>query len=300
MSAPQKKAWTIASLVSWAAEYLQNKGIDSPRLDAELLISHALGLRRIELYTQWDRPIIEAELQTLKPLVQRRAGREPLAYILGKKEFYSLAFQVGPQVLIPRPESELLVELGLQKLKDITGGPTNILDLGTGSGCLLTTLLKQWPSATGTGVDLQEDALVVAKQNSEHHGVAERCQWLQWDLAQSWPKSLAGPYDLVVANPPYIPTEEYAHLAPEIRDFEPAVALSPGPEGLEAFRWIFPCLSGRLKPQAWALFEMAADQGPALRHLAADLLPGWAVQVIPDLQGLERVLALQCPDDRPS
>lgn len=295
MNAPAPERWTMARLVPWATEYLAGKGVDSPRLDAELLISHLLGLKRIELYTQWDRPLTPEELQSFKPLLQRRAAREPLAYILGIKEFYSLPIHVGPHTLIPRPESEQLVELGLQALAE-KSGPARILDLGTGSGCLLAALLKNSETAQGLGVDLGEDTLQMAGQNLQTLGLDDRGRLLCWDLSLEWPEELAGPFDLIVANLPYISEGDLAELPPEIRDHEPRPALSPGPTGLESFEWVLPRLPGRLAPGAWALFEMGCDQGQRLRELAEAGLPGWFRQIHRDLQGLDRILALQAPE----
>lgn len=295
MNAAAPERWTMARLVPWAADYLAGKGVDSPRLDAELLISHVLGLKRIELYTQWDRPISPEELQAFKPLLQRRAAREPLAYILGTKEFYSLPILVGPATLIPRPESEQLVELGLQALGE-KSVPARILDLGTGSGCLLAALLKNSAMAQGLGVDLREDTLQVARQNLESLGLGERSRLFSWDLSRDWPEELAGPFDLIVANLPYISEAELAGLSPEIRDHEPRTALSPGSSGLEAFEWVLPRLPGRLAPGSWAFFELGCDQGEHLRKLVEASLPGWFRQIHRDLQGLDRVLALQAPE----
>ncbi len=283
-------------MLQWATGFFQEKGIDSPRLDAELLLGKILGLTRLQLYTQFDRPLDETELKNFKNLLKRRAAREPLAYILGEKEFFSLSLRVTPQVLIPRPETEELVERGLNFLKKNIdqgkGGHLHILDLATGSGCILVALLKNLPGARGWGVDQSVSALEVAEENAGRHELQDRVTWIQHDLRQRWPAELEGPFDLITANLPYVSEQQYEQLQPEIRSFEPRAALVPGPEGIEAFRWVLPELPRHLKNDGLALFEIGEDQGMSVLQLAQQLSPRFSAKVFPDLASRDRVLAI--------
>lgn len=285
--------WTIKKLLDWTEGYLSEKDIESPRLDAELLLSHSLRLERIQLYTQFDQPLKENELQEFKSLIKRRAAREPLAYILGEKEFYSLAFKVTPAVLIPRPETEGLVERGLGHLSQIQDRALRLLDLATGSGCILLALLKNLPSAVGTGVDVSSQALQVAGENSRIHGLEERVHWLTCDLKQVWPESLQGPFDLITANLPYVTFSVWEGLAPEVRDHEPRSALVPGPGGLEMFQEVLPQIPSRLAVGGIALLEIGDGQGEEILKMASELCPEKTLQVHQDLSGLDRVLEIK-------
>ncbi len=285
--------WTITKLLDWAAGYFSQKGIDAPRLDAELLLAKVLGLPRIQLYVQFDRLLAEEELSDFKALLQRRAQREPLTYILGEKEFYSLPFKITPSVLIPRPETEGIVEVGLVHLSTLNVPTPRILDLATGSGCILISLLKNFPSARGIGVDLSHAALEIAALNAKILGVAESLQWFQHDLSQVWPESLRGPFDLMTANLPYVSETEYLQLQPEIQNYEPRDALVPGPTGLEAFEWVLPQVPLRLAPRGLALLEVGFNQGEALLQVARQCLKDFQVEVQKDLAGQDRYLYLR-------
>jgi release factor glutamine methyltransferase len=287
--------WTIQKLINWSTEYFSQKEIPSARLDAELLLSHSLKLDRIQLYTQFDRLLTEAELKNFKTLLQRRAEREPLAYILGEKEFFSLKFQVNPAVLIPRPETEELVEWGLTHLKNFPEDEIKILDLATGSGCLLLALLHHLPSARGIGVDISGEALEIAAINAGLHGLEARVKWMRQDLSQDWSRELSGPFDLITANLPYVSESEYRKLQPEILRHEPKAALVPGPEGNEAFCWVLPHLQSRLKAGGLALFEMGSNQGEAVLALAKKFTSQLMPCVLRDLAGQDRVISLSLP-----
>jgi len=283
--------WTIAKLIAWAGEYFSDKGIASPRLDAELLLAKSLNRSRVQLYTHFDQPLTETELAAFKELVKRRIAREPLAYIVGEKEFFSLRFQVGPEVLIPRPETEELVERGLEFLKNSPQEKPTLLDLATGSGCILLALLKNLPSASGLGVDASAAALERARQNSEALQVAERCQWLEADLCEAWPQALSGPFDLITANLPYVSEEEWLDLEPELKEFEPKSALVPGPSGLEAFAWVLPQLESRLRDSGICLLEIGMSQAEAVLEQARTSCPALQGKVHLDLSGRPRILA---------
>ena len=269
--------------------------MDSPRLDGELLLSRVLGLERIQLYTQFDRPLSENELKEYKTLLQRRAAREPLAYILGEREFFSLKFKVGPGVLVPRPETEQIVERGLEFLKKHGETPQRILDVGTGSGCILISLLVSDQNSTGLGVDYSEGALRIARENAENQGLNGRVLWQKVDFYQSPLDDLSGPFDLITANLPYVSREDYSRLQPEVRDYEPKEALVAGPEGLDAFQALFPQWGNLLKPGGLLLLELDDSQSPSLLGLAEKLLPQWEARLWRDLAGHHRVLSLHRP-----
>ena len=284
--------WSIAKILAWSTDYFQKKSVDAPRLNAELLLGRALGLSRVQLYVQFDRPLTDAELAAFKELVQRRAAREPLAYILREREFYSLRFEVSPAVLIPRPETEELVERGLEHLRRTHPAEPKILDVATGSGCIPVALLKNLPGARALAFDLSEEALALAQRNAATLGVAERAEWLRHDLFQPWPEALAGPFDLITANPPYVAESEWATLEPEVREREPKLALVPGPSGTEAYAAILPQLPARLAAEGLALLEIGMTQGPALLEMARRFCTDLEARVLPDLSGRERFLEI--------
>ncbi|HKY62813.1 MAG TPA: peptide chain release factor N(5)-glutamine methyltransferase [bacterium] len=285
--------WTLKKLLDWATEYFQKRGIDSPRLNAELLLGRALDLNRVALYVQFDRPMNEAELAAFKSLVQRRAAREPLAYILGEREFYSLKFKVGPAVLIPRPETEELVERGLGFLRGLATENPRTLDIATGSGCIPIALLKNHPGLSAVAFDASAEALALAASNAAALGVDPRLSLQLLDFHGPWPAWAKGPFDLITANPPYVAEAEWLGLEPEVREAEPKTALVPGPSGLEAYEVLLPQIPARLKSPGLALFEIGAGQGPSLLGLAARLCPELRAEIQPDLAGRDRFLALQ-------
>lgn len=275
------ESWTVLKLLRWTAEYFAGRGIDSPRLDAELLLADTLGLDRVGLYLNFERPLEAEELAAYRERVRRRAAREPLAYILGRTEFWSLPFKVTPEVLIPRPDTELLVEAALQR---VTAAP-RILDVGTGSGALAIALVHECAGGTATAIDISPAALAVAAENAHGNGVAERITFIQADLA-TLP---AGPFDLVVANPPYIPTGDLATLMPEVRDFEPRLALDGGADGLAAYRALAGQVNRVLAAGGWLLVEVGIGQAGEVQALfaAAGLTELFIAR---DLAGIERVV----------
>lgn len=284
--------WTIRKILEWATKYFQEKGIDTPRLDAELLLGRALDLDRVQLYVQYDRPLEEPELKAFKALVQRRAAREPLPYILGHKEFFMLKFEVDASVLIPRPETEELVTIGLAFLQARHRGEAAILDLASGSGCIPIALLKNLPLACATGVEISAPALAVARRNAARHEVEARLQWVEHDLSRPWPE-LGGPFDLITANLPYVSEENWRKTQPEIQHHEPQIALTAGPGGLQAFRWVFPYLPSLLQPDGLAICEMAMDQNQALTELARELCPRLSTEILTDHSGRPRFIVLR-------
>ncbi|MBI5443468.1 MAG: peptide chain release factor N(5)-glutamine methyltransferase, partial [Deltaproteobacteria bacterium] len=221
---------TPLELVRLAAEYLAKKGVPSARLEAEVLLAHALGVRRIELYLQFDKPLAEAEVDRFRDFTRRRARREPSAYITGVREFWSLELRVDPSVLVPRPETEVLVEATLARLDE---GPRTILDVGTGSGAIALGLLSERPAWRAVGVDASAGALAVSAANAERLGLSARFEARSGDLFSA----VAGErFDAVVSNPPYIPSRVIEGLEPEVSRYEPREALNGGPDGLEAIR----------------------------------------------------------------
>ncbi len=234
---------TVLEVVKRTTEFLAGRGVESPRLNAELLVGHALGLKRMQLYLQFERPLTEPELEKIRPLVRRRAAREPLQYVLGETAFRDLTLGVDPRVLIPRPETERLVELVLQHR---TMAPATVLDLGTGSGAIALSLARAWPEAKVTAVDNAEGALAVAAANAVKNSLEGRVLFVRSDWFAALPAGAR--YEVIVANPPYLSEAEVAETEPEVRDHEPKSALSSRPDAVadlcaiiaESPRWLVP------------------------------------------------------------
>lgn len=254
--------WTLLKLLRWATDYFSGKGIDSPRLDAELLLAHVLDLDRVGLYMNYDRPLNAAELDRLRPLIRRRGQREPLQYLLGRTEFWSLEFAVTPDVLIPRPDTEILVEEALAHAPE----SGVLLDVGTGSGALVVSLAKELEQWSCEGIDISPAALAVARGNVERNLVADRVVLSRGDLNHLPEKR----YDLIVSNPPYIARDEWQTLMPEVRDHEPRLALIAEQEGLACYRSLAEQAPERLKPRGWLLVEIGYRQADAVRQMFAD------------------------------
>ena len=269
-----------------AARRLRRAGIPDPWMEARLLLEAISGLSAVAQIGAPERELDEATVAAFEALVARRAAREPLAYLLGEKEFHGLVFAVSPEVLIPRPESELLVEMVRERLPD-PAAPLRILDIGTGSGCLLVTLLTLFPAAFGVGTDLSLAALRLARANAARHGVGERAGW----VCCRWAEALAGPFAVVVANPPYIATGELAVLQPEVRDFEPRLALDAGPEGLDAYRALAREIPPLLAEGGIAVLELGRGQGGAVAGLMREAGLE-VVEIRPDLAGIGRAILL--------
>jgi release factor glutamine methyltransferase len=279
------RRWTIKALIDVTADYLRQKGIDSPRLDAELLLSHLLRCRRLDLYLRFDQPLSEEELSGYRSLVRRRADREPLQYIRGRQEFWSLDFEVGTGVLIPRPETELLVEtaLALHREGDIPGGVApRILDLGTGSGILAVCMAGEIEAARVWASDVSMEALTRARRNARSQGLDERISWVQGDLFGPFRASDQSRFDLILSNPPYVPEEELQRLAPEVRDHEPRQALDGGPGGTGVVRRILREAPAFLSRGGRLLVELDPRQGEEVLKTAEDVGAYDRVETIPD------------------
>lgn len=254
------EVWTLLRLLRWTTDYFAEKGIDTPRLDAELLLAHVLDLDRVGLYLNFERPLHAVELDAIRPLVKRRGQREPLQYLLGQTEFWSLPFEVTPDVLIPRADTEVLVEEALSRADAEAG---DLLDVGTGSGVIAVSFASELSEWQVTALDISPDALKVARRNAEKNGVAGQLQFLHADLA-SLPQRQ---YDLIVSNPPYIAQAEWDELMPEVRCFEPEAALLAEEEGLACYRQLAEQAKDRLKPGGWLLVEVGYRQAVAVRQL---------------------------------
>lgn len=285
--------WTIGRILTWTQGYFGTRKLSSPRLDAELLLAMLLQCNRVHLYTHYDQPLTQTERQQYRALVQRRARGEPVAYICGEREFYSRAFAVTPAVLIPRPETEHVVELALAWLKETGCTAPRILDLGTGSGALAITLAAELPDAVVWATDISAAALQVAAANAARHDVTARITLAQGDLFAVPGLSAAAPFDLIVSNPPYVETTVRAQLAPDVRDYEPELALFAGADGLDIIRRLVPAVRPHLKPTGLFLCEIGAPQGDAVQALLAAHGPWQRLEIHPDLQGHPRVALAQ-------
>jgi len=271
---------TIVDALRHGAAILTAAGVDNPRLDARLLLAHAANLTQNALLRDRDAPV---DLPPYDALLTRRAAREPLALITGQQEFWSLPFQVSPDTLIPRPDSETLIEAALaaRPNRATTG---SILDLGTGTGCLLLAALTEFPTAWGVGLDLHPGASTLARRNAAALGLSHRAAI----LCGHWDDALHARFDLILSNPPYIPGNDIPGLQPEVALHEPRRALDGGPDGLDAYRTLLNRLPNLLHPGGTAILELGAGQAPAVIALAQ----GWTTTTRQDLSGTERALVL--------
>lgn len=275
------EALEVLTVLRRTEQYLARAGIDSPRLDAEVLLAFVLKIPRIQLYAGYDRPLTPAELDAYRGLIRRRADREPVAYLTGEKEFYSLDFEVGPDVLVPRPDTEHLVDRAVEIAKGLES--PRLLDLGTGSGCIAVSWAVNVPAGTFVASDVSEGALAVAARNAERHGVAERGRFVKGDLFQP----VAGPFDLVVSNPPYVAPEE--ETDPEcLREPDQAVFTKGDPIGM--YRRLLQGAPAVLAPGGWVLLELPGDREEEITAEAPDGLT--VFEVVRDYGGRPRVLVL--------
>jgi release factor glutamine methyltransferase len=286
----ETESWTIGRLLQWTTKYLADRGSSSARLDAEVLLAHARGCRRIELYTAFDEPASEQTRLAFRELVRRRAEGTPVAYLVGRREFYSLSFRVSPDVLIPRPETEFLV-IALTdhvKTRSPSHDPIAIADVGTGSGILAVCAARHVPNCRVTASDISPAALTVARANAADHAVAEQIEFIEGDLLTALPAQPT--LDFVISNPPYVTTAEMAELPAEVRDFEPRGALEAGPKGTEVIERLAPQAAERLRPSGWLLMEVSPMiEAAVVRLLQAD--PRWELRpTFNDLAGLPRVV----------
>jgi release factor glutamine methyltransferase len=255
---------TVLEIIKKTTDFFATRGIENPRLNAELLVGHGLGLARMQLYLQFERPLAEAELEKIRPLVRRRGQREPLQYIVGETEFAGLKLKTDRRALIPRPETELLVEW--LTVPDERPAPRSVLDLGTGTGAIALALARHFPAAAVTAVDLSDEALALAAENAERTALTGRVRWLKSDWFSALPNET---FDLIVGNPPYLSTAETAAAEPEVRDHEPVSALTSGEDGMNALRTILADAPKHLAPTGLLALETGIAHHETLREIAA-------------------------------
>ena len=279
--------WTIMKILNWTKQYFEAKGVENPRLDAEVLLCAFLKCQRITLYVDFERPLSEEELATYREYVRRRGNFEPLAYILGERAFMRNTFKVNKATLVPRPETELLVE-SLVRIAPLLKreGDVKILDIGTGSGAIIVSLLDYLPNAKGVGVDISVDALIVAKENSEKIGVTGRIGFVRSDVFSKLP--LEKKFDIIVSNPPYIPAGDIAGLDKDVQQ-EPRGALDGGADGLDFYRRITAEAMDHMAEEGVLAFEIGIGQAAAVQRLCLDA--GFVKTAVrKDYAGIERMV----------
>ncbi|MBN2505607.1 MAG: peptide chain release factor N(5)-glutamine methyltransferase [Verrucomicrobia bacterium] len=281
---------TVLEVIQRSSEFLARKGVDSPRLQVELLLAHVLQVPRLKLYLSFDRVLGVAELDRLRVLVQRRGRREPLQHILGTVSFCGLELAVDGRVLIPRPETELLAEAGWRWLGALAVSEPLALDVGTGSGCLAIALAVRCPRAQVHALDISPGALSVARQNARRHAVDGRIRFHEGDGLAAVPAGLR--FDLIVSNPPYIPSCELAMLQPEVREYDPVLALDGGPDGMAFYRR----LAGEAPPFLAGAGRLMVEFGDGQSGVLEELFRAqkWVVEgVTPDYAGRPRHLTVR-------
>lgn len=259
------EVWTIGRLLTWTTDFLKKKGAESPRLDAEVLLAEALQCERVKLYTGFESIVDEPVRAAYRELVRRRAEGTPVAYLVGRKEFFSMTLKVSPAVLIPRPDTETVVVEFLARFKG--RGEVRAVDVGTGSGCIALACAQQQPEARFLAIDKSAEALEIARANAAKHLLDDRIAFHQGDLLA--PVAALGPFDAILSNPPYIPTGDIAGLEPGVRDFEPHLALDGGPDGLRVVAELIRQAVPLLKPDGHLILEIGSAQETPVRDLVA-------------------------------
>ncbi len=286
---------TGLELLQWSTNRLKEHQIENPRLNGELLLACTLNVSREELYVRLHRELNEGEKEALETLVQRRISGEPLQYILGHQEFWSINFKVDSRVLIPRPETELLVEQSLLVLsgKTFEQNPS-VLEIGTGSGAVVIALAKEVKQLFLVATDISRDALILAKENAKSAGVQDQIEFVIGDLFGPFrPPREKKPFDLILSNPPYIVRRKICTLAKEVKDYEPTIALDGGRDGLAFYRRIIPEAHSYLQAGGWLLLEVALDQGAEVSELIEGGGHFFKPECVPDLSGIGRVVKAQ-------
>lgn len=284
--------WTVRRLLEWTTAFFTRKAVDSPRLSAERLLAHVLQYPRIRLYTDYERPLNDKELSTFRALVQRAAEQEPIEYLTGTSHFFNLEFEVNRDVLIPRPDTETLVENVLQLSRNTAGMEApRVLDLCTGSGCIAAAIGHHLKNAVVIAVDVCEKAVAIARRNVDRLGLTGRVTVEQGDLYEPLSRMVdAQPFQLIVANPPYIATVQIESLDRSVKDYEPLQALDGGLDGLAIHRRILEGAADRLVPGGRVFLEIAYDQGPLAKDVAAGYSDFEEVRILKDHSGNDRVL----------
>jgi release factor glutamine methyltransferase len=287
--ATQQQDWTIRMVLDWTMEHLKQHGSESPRLDAEILLAHARGCQRIQLYTNYDTPLEPDERAAMRELVKRRAMLEPVAYLVGFREFFGLEFEVGAGVFIPRPDTETLVVTLLEAAKEMESPQTlRVLDVCTGSGCIPVSIAANCPRANVTAIELDENVAEVARNNAEKNDVADRVEILQGDLFT--PLSADAQFEFIASNPPYVTDEEMDELQPDVRFHEPHLALRGGKDGLDIVRRLLVEAPSRLASGGAMLMEIAGEQAETVRQLYAETGEFEPAEIAKDLGGRSRVV----------
>jgi len=288
---PRRPEWTLIKLIQWAAGYFDSHHIDSPRATAEILLAHVISADRIDLYLRYDQPLNSDELSRFKTLIKRRANREPVAYILGHKEFWSMDLEVNRNVLIPRPETECLVERALESLA-ANPEPKSILELGTGSGAVVLALASENSRHSYLGTDVSRAAVGVARRNSRRLGLGAKIRFMVADWFAPF-DTKSGIFDLIVSNPPYIKSGDLKGLQPEIHVFEPITALDGAKDGLCYLRHIIQCAYRYLKPAGALLLEMGHDQQAPVKQIIDACGQYEDAQFYKDYSGHDRIVSMR-------
>ncbi len=283
---PKEERWTVQRLLEWTTAHLEKNGSESARLDSEILLAHARQCDRIQLYTRFNEELTNPERDLFRELVKRRAKLEPVAYLVGFREFFGLNFAVTPDVLIPRPDTETLVMEALEYLKEFPNA--SVLEIGTGSGCIPISLATRMKTISLTTVDKSPAALDIAKQNAQKHQVLDRIQFLESDLFESLEKN--EPFDLIVSNPPYIPDQDMKILSPDVRLHEPRMALQAGADGLDIIRKLIDQSPYWLKPGGLLMMEIDSEQSKPVCNLINQNSRYQSCQVFKDLAHKDRVV----------
>ena len=282
-----EEIWTIGKILKWTEEYFAKAGLDTPRLDAEVLLCYVLQKERIHLYVHFDQPLSKDELAQFKGYIKERVLHKPVAYIVGHKDFMGLEFKVTEDTLIPRPDTEILVEAVISRLK--TGGePGVIADIGTGTGAICLSLLNYLTSLKAVTVDISEKALAVAKENAQRLGLSDRIEFFHGDLLEPIKDRQ---FTAIISNPPYIPEGDIDTLAADVKDYEPVSALAAGPDGLDCYRRLVAAAGALLVDGGFLAMEIGINQREELDKLAKE--SDWGqVEVVKDLAGIDRVVIL--------
>lgn len=279
---------TVLEIIQKSTEFLAKKGVQSPRLQSELILAHILGVPRLQLYLDYNKPVEEKYVNTMRELVVKRAQRIPLQHLLGNTVFCALEFKTTEKALIPRPETELLAETVIN-LANKFDNP-RILDFGTGSGCLAVTVAKRCPSANVTAIDISEEALELAKENALKHDVYDRIKFILSDGFKEI--STENKFDIIMSNPPYIPTGEIQELEPEVRDYEPRIALDGGSDGLDMYRRLSIEAQNYINNDNYMVLEIGAGQTTAVSEIMKK--NGWIVEsIIADYNKIQRIVMLR-------
>ena len=289
---PEGGTWTVRRLLEWTAGFFARKDVDPPRLSAELLLAHVLKVPRIKLYTDYERALSEADLAAVRDLVRRASEQEPIAYLTGTAHFFNLEFEITCDVLIPRPDTETVVENVLQLARNQTGFESpRVLDLCTGSGCVAAAIAYHLKTSVVTATEISPAAVAVARRNVERLGLTGRVLVEEGDLFEPISRMVdAQPFNLIVSNPPYIPTAQIETLDRSVREYEPVKALDGGADGLDFHRRILAEAPGRLVPGGRIFLEIAFDQGPQAEELGRGFDAFEEIRILKDFAGRDRVL----------